>query len=86
MPDVLDDPSLEKTDWKKQWQILRRRRWFLRHGLPVIEDAACAVGSEYCGRRIGAPLGELACFSFHPRKILFFSDRSTKFTHLRMKL
>jgi len=41
-----------------------------RHGLPVIEDAACAVGSEYCGRRIGAPLGELACFSFHPRKIL----------------
>jgi len=41
-----------------------------QHGLPVIEDAACAVGSEYCGRRIGAPLGELACFSFHPRKIL----------------
>jgi dTDP-4-amino-4,6-dideoxygalactose transaminase len=41
-----------------------------RHGLPVIEDAACAVGSEYAGRRIGAPHGTLACFSFHPRKIL----------------
>jgi dTDP-4-amino-4,6-dideoxygalactose transaminase len=41
-----------------------------RHGLPVIEDAACAVGSEYFGRRIGAPHGTLACFSFHPRKIL----------------
>ena len=41
-----------------------------RHGLPVVEDAACAVGSEYFGRRIGAPHGTLACFSFHPRKIL----------------
>jgi perosamine synthetase len=41
-----------------------------RHGLPVIEDAACAVGSEYLGRRIGAPHGMVACFSFHPRKIL----------------
>jgi dTDP-4-amino-4,6-dideoxygalactose transaminase len=41
-----------------------------RHGLPVIEDAACAVGAEYFGKRIGAPHGALACFSFHPRKIL----------------
>jgi polysaccharide chain length determinant protein (PEP-CTERM system associated) len=29
MPDVHEDPSPEKTDWKKQWQVLRRRRWFL---------------------------------------------------------
>jgi polysaccharide biosynthesis transport protein len=29
MPEVLDDPSLEKTDWKKQWRMLRRRRWWL---------------------------------------------------------
>jgi succinoglycan biosynthesis transport protein ExoP len=29
MPEILDDPSLEKTDWKKQWQTLRRRRWYL---------------------------------------------------------
>jgi perosamine synthetase len=41
-----------------------------KHGLCVIEDAACAVGSEYHGRRIGAPHAALACFSFHPRKIL----------------
>ncbi len=41
-----------------------------RHGLAVIEDAACAIGAEYEGRLIGAPLGVLACFSFHPRKIL----------------
>ena len=41
-----------------------------RHGLHVVEDAACAVGSEYHGRRIGAPHGTLACFSFILRKIL----------------
>ena len=41
-----------------------------KHGLAVVEDAACAIGSEYFGRQIGAPHGEMACFSFHPRKIL----------------
>jgi dTDP-4-amino-4,6-dideoxygalactose transaminase len=40
------------------------------HGLTVIEDAACAIGSEYDGNLIGKPLGTMACFSFHPRKIL----------------
>ena len=41
-----------------------------RNGLAVIEDAACAIGSEYNGELIGKPLGVMACFSFHPRKIL----------------
>ena len=45
-----------------------------RHGLPVIEDAACAIGSEveWQGRweRIGRPHGTIACFSFHPRKVV----------------
>jgi perosamine synthetase len=41
-----------------------------RHGLVVIEDAACAIGSEYRGQRIGSPYSSIACFSFHPRKIL----------------
>lgn len=40
------------------------------HGLTVIEDAACAIGSEYKGRLIGRPHSSMACFSFHPRKIL----------------
>jgi len=40
------------------------------YGLAVVEDAACAIGSEYEGSLIGRPLGTLACFSFHPRKIL----------------
>jgi len=41
-------------------------------GLPVVEDAACAAGSErqVGGRwsRIGGSGGELACFSLHARK------------------
>ncbi|MBI4688815.1 MAG: DegT/DnrJ/EryC1/StrS family aminotransferase [Nitrospirae bacterium] len=37
--------------------------------LILIEDAACAVGSEYKGRRIGGH-GNIACFSFHPRKVI----------------
>jgi perosamine synthetase len=46
--------------------------------LPVIEDAACAAGSEilWNGRweRIGRPHGHVACFSFHPRKLLSTGD------------
>jgi dTDP-4-amino-4,6-dideoxygalactose transaminase len=44
----------------------------------VIEDAACAAGSEilWQGRweRIGRPHGLVACFSFHPRKLLSTGD------------
>lgn len=47
-------------------------------GIPVIEDAACAIGSEinWNGKweRIGKPHGALACFSFHPRKIVTTGD------------
>lgn len=41
-----------------------------KHGLMLIEDAACAIGAEYHGQRIGQPHSLMACFSFHPRKIL----------------
>jgi dTDP-4-amino-4,6-dideoxygalactose transaminase len=37
--------------------------------LPVIEDAAQAIGAAYQGRRAGA-LGDIACFSFYPTKNL----------------
>ncbi len=33
----------------------------------VIEDAACALGAEYKGRKCGT-FGNMGCFSFHPRK------------------
>lgn len=39
------------------------------HGLPLIEDAACAIGSSERGVRVGH-IAELTCFSFHPRKLL----------------
>jgi perosamine synthetase len=38
-------------------------------GITVVEDAACAVGSVYHGRPVGAG-ANLAAFSFHPRKLL----------------
>ncbi len=37
------------------------------HNLKVIEDAACALGSKYKGRFCGA-IGDVGCYSFHPRK------------------
>lgn len=40
-----------------------------KYSLKIIEDAACAIGSLYKSRRIGSH-GNIACFSFHPRKII----------------
>jgi len=40
-----------------------------KHGLKVIEDAACAAGTRFKGKHVGT-LGDFGCFSFHPRKIL----------------
>jgi dTDP-4-amino-4,6-dideoxygalactose transaminase len=38
-------------------------------GLPLIEDAACAIGSSEGGKRCGV-IADMTCFSFHPRKLL----------------
>jgi len=38
-------------------------------GIAVIEDAACAIGTTYRGRPVGA-IGTIGCFSFHPRKAI----------------
>lgn len=46
------------------------------NNIPVVEDAACAIGSKILleenetWEKIGKPQGDIACFSFHPRKLL----------------
>jgi len=41
--------------------------------LILIEDAACAIGSSYKGKKIGSH-SDLVCFSFHPRKVISTGD------------
>lgn len=49
-----------------------------RHGLKVVEDAACAIGSEIewegAWRKVGLPIGDIVCFSMHPRKVITTGD------------
>jgi dTDP-4-amino-4,6-dideoxygalactose transaminase len=49
-----------------------------KYSLRLIEDAACAIGSEILREghweKIGKPHGDAACFSFHPRKIMSTGD------------
>lgn len=45
------------------WELKEKYR------LKIIEDAACAHGAEYQGQKVGQ-LGDIGCFSFHPRKII----------------
>lgn len=40
-----------------------------RYGIPVVEDAACALGATLHERQAGT-WGTLGCFSFHPRKAI----------------
>jgi perosamine synthetase len=54
-------------------RVIARRR-----AIPLVEDAACAIGSEirWAGHweKIGKPHGDIACFSFHPRKVISTGD------------
>jgi perosamine synthetase len=84
-PELIDEAVTERTrailcvhqmgmpcDLKKVIEVARRR------SLLVVEDAACAVGSEIfwdgCWEKIGRPHGDIACFSFHPRKAITTGD------------
>ena len=41
----------------------------IAHKIPLIEDAACAMGSSEAGVKCGN-IADLTCFSFHPRKLI----------------
>jgi dTDP-4-amino-4,6-dideoxygalactose transaminase len=51
------------ADMAPLWQVAER------HDLPIIEDAAQAMGAEYQGKRAGS-LGVIGCLSFYPTKNL----------------
>jgi len=40
-----------------------------KYNLDIVEDDACALGSEYKNKKVGT-FGKLGCFSFHPRKAI----------------
>lgn len=40
-----------------------------KYNLKIIEDAACALGAEYKGKKVGT-IGDIGCFSLHPRKAI----------------
>jgi perosamine synthetase len=42
-------------------------------GIPLVEDGACAAGAMYRGKMAGS-LGDVGCFSFHPRKSITTGD------------
>lgn len=49
-------------------------------GIPLIEDAACAIGSSEHGVRCGA-IADMTCFSFHPRKLISTGEGGAITTH-----
>lgn len=55
------DPFGQPADYDEITTIARK------HGLWVIEDAACATGATYKGRNVGA-LADMTAYSFHGRK------------------
>jgi len=48
--------------------------------VPLIEDAACSLGTRIGGRASGT-IGRLGCTSFHPRKIITTGEGGAVFSH-----
>lgn len=49
--------------------LLKIKEICSKRNIPLIEDAACAIGSMEGGMKTGS-IADLTCFSFHPRKLL----------------
>ncbi|WP_175530595.1 DegT/DnrJ/EryC1/StrS family aminotransferase [Brevibacillus centrosporus] len=59
-----------------------------KHGLYVIEDAACALGTISNGQHVGC-IGDIGCFSWHPRKSITTGEGGAivvKDSHLYQKI
>ncbi|MGH7491821.1 MAG: aminotransferase class V-fold PLP-dependent enzyme [bacterium] len=56
--------------------------WCKRRGLALIEDAACSIGSSYDGV-VSGELSDLACYSFHGRKIITTGEGGAVVTNNR---
>ena len=58
--------------------VYKIKKLIKNYNISIIEDAACAIGSKYNFSNklfnIGKPMGDLTCFSFHPRKLLTTGD------------
>lgn len=58
--------------------VYKIKKLIKNYNIGIIEDAACAIGSKYNFNNkflsIGKPMGDLTCFSFHPRKLLTTGD------------
>jgi dTDP-4-amino-4,6-dideoxygalactose transaminase len=53
-----------------------------RYEVPIIEDAACALGAALNGRPAGT-WGDVGCFSFHPRKLVTTGEGGVVITESR---
>ncbi|ALO15760.1 UDP-4-amino-4-deoxy-L-arabinose--oxoglutarate aminotransferase [Salinivirga cyanobacteriivorans] len=51
-----------------------------KHKLKIVEDAACALGTDYEGEMAGT-FGDFGCFSLHPRKAITTGEGGIVVTH-----
>jgi len=77
----LDPGELERTvtdktkavivvhEFGQSAQITEIKHLAEKFGIKIIEDAACSIGTEYNGQKVGT-FSLAGCFSFHPRKII----------------
>jgi dTDP-4-amino-4,6-dideoxygalactose transaminase len=56
--------------------------WCKKRGLALIEDAACSIGSSYDGI-VSGECSDLACYSFHGRKIITTGEGGAVVTNSR---